>query len=161
MKCGVPIALGTDMFVASCWGTLHYALRSKHLLVAMGRLVSCCAHCVLHRGLSVVTGTNGKEAEFLVECGMTPAQAVEAATVNGPLTLGKQAPCSGQLKAGYDADVIVLSESPLADIKVLGNAKKVLKVWKGGKLQKPIQDVAGPSGRAYARWDQAYESERQ
>ena len=91
-----------------------------------------------------------------MDCGMTAAQAIESATANGPLTLGKRAPLSGQLREGYDADVLILDSNPLEDIRVLGDPKKVLKLWKAGKLEKPVQDSAGPVGHAYARWDQAY-----
>lgn len=81
-------------------------------------------------------GMNGLELGYAVDAGMTPLQAIEAATANGPLTLGLQAPLSGQLKEGYDADFIALSENPLEDIKVLANPHRVTHVWKAGKLFK-------------------------
>ena len=63
-------------------------------------------------------------------------EAVEAATANGPLTLGPQAPMSGQLQAGYDADVIAFDGDPLADLDIWGDASRVTHVWKGGELVK-------------------------
>ncbi|MGA7096417.1 MAG: amidohydrolase family protein, partial [Acidimicrobiia bacterium] len=54
------------------------------------------------------TGSWGKNAEelgFMVDAGMSPLQAIEAATANGPETLGPQAPKAGQLVEGFDADV--------------------------------------------------------
>jgi imidazolonepropionase-like amidohydrolase len=81
-------------------------------------------------------GMNGREFHWAVEAGMTPLQAIEAGTANGPLTLGPQAPKAGVLKQGYDADFITLAENPLEDIKVLEDPKKVTHVWKGGKLFK-------------------------
>ncbi len=65
-------------------------------------------------------------------------QAIEAATANGPLCLGKlgMAPLSGQLKPGYAADVIALSNNPLDDIAVLQDSSKVTHVWKAGVLFK-------------------------
>ena len=77
-------------------------------------------------------GKNGLEASNLVKAGMTPLQAIEAATANGPATLGPQAPQSGLLAAGYDADVIALDANPLEDISVLGNPERVVEVWKAG-----------------------------
>ncbi len=68
-------------------------------------------------------GNNGRELLYAVEAGMTPLQAIEAATANAPQTLGPQAPLSGQLKVGYSADVIGLSESPLRDIEVLATLR--------------------------------------
>src|SRR5262249_46460101 len=64
-------------------------------------------------------GGNGSELGYLVRLGMTPLQAIEAATATAPMTLGLQAPKSGKLEAGYDADVITVSADPLADISVL------------------------------------------
>ena len=40
-------------------------------------------------------------------------EAIEAATANGPETLGPQAPHTGQLVAGFDADVITLDDDGL------------------------------------------------
>jgi imidazolonepropionase-like amidohydrolase len=68
---------------------------------------------------------------------MTELQAIEAATANGPLTLGKSmAPMSGQIKEGYDADLIAVKTSPLLDIKVLADARNITHVWKAGRLCK-------------------------
>lgn len=41
-------------------------------------------------------GRNGEELSLMVDCGMTPLQAIEMATANGPDTLGPQAPNAGQ-----------------------------------------------------------------
>jgi imidazolonepropionase-like amidohydrolase len=49
-------------------------------------------------GTVLAAGDNGKEIVYAVEASMTPLQAIEAATANGPLTLGSQAPASGQIK---------------------------------------------------------------
>lgn len=81
-------------------------------------------------------GMNGGELRCAVNAGMTPLQAIEAATANAPQTLGAQAPLSGQLKADYDADFIALAENPLKDIDILGKPEKILHVWKGGRLYK-------------------------
>jgi imidazolonepropionase-like amidohydrolase len=67
---------------------------------------------------------------------MTPLEAIEAATAVGPATLGPQAPLSGQLRAGYDADVITLSGDPLADISVLATPSQITGVWTGGRQVK-------------------------
>ena len=61
-------------------------------------------------------GTNGTELVHLVALGMTPRQAIEAATATAPRTLGPQAPRSGLLAEGYDADLITVDGDPLADI---------------------------------------------
>ena len=81
-------------------------------------------------------GTNGRELVHLVEAGMSPLAAIEAATHNGPLTIGPQAPQSGQLVSGYDADVIAVSGNPLDDIGLLADGNAVSHVWKAGELVK-------------------------
>jgi imidazolonepropionase-like amidohydrolase len=81
-------------------------------------------------------GQNGSEPGYLVKLGMTPLEAIEAATATGPLTLGPQAPRSGQLADGYDADVITLDADPLADIGVLADPDRITRVWTRGRLVK-------------------------
>jgi imidazolonepropionase-like amidohydrolase len=81
-------------------------------------------------------GQNGSEPGYLVKLGLSPLEAIEAATATGPLTLGSQAPHSGQLASGYDADVITLDADPLADIGVLADPDHVTAVWTGGRQVK-------------------------
>jgi imidazolonepropionase-like amidohydrolase len=81
-------------------------------------------------------GQNGSEPGYLVKLGLSPLEAIEAATATGPLTLGPQAPRSGQLASGYDADVITLDADPLADIGVLADPDHVTGVWTGGRQVK-------------------------
>jgi Amidohydrolase family len=82
--------------------------------------------------LATSWGRNGRELPLLVEAGLTPLDAIQAATANGLLTLGPQAPCSGQFAEGYDADLITLDGEPLADITILANPSHVAGVWKAG-----------------------------
>jgi imidazolonepropionase-like amidohydrolase len=81
-------------------------------------------------------GQNGAELGHLVDLGLTPLQAIESATAIAPRTLGPQAPRSGQLAAGYDADVITLDADPLADIAVLASPGHVTGVWIAGRQVK-------------------------
>ena len=81
-------------------------------------------------------GQNGSEPGYLVKLGMTPLEAIEAATAAGPLTLGPQAPRSGQLAEGYDADVITLDADPLTDIAVLADPARITAVWTRGRQVK-------------------------
>ncbi|KAL7906473.1 hypothetical protein GGI35DRAFT_487631 [Trichoderma velutinum] len=81
-------------------------------------------------------GNNPREFYWAVKMGMTPLQAIEAGTANGPETLGGMAPLSGQIKEGYDADLIAVASSPLEDIGVLMVKENITHVWKGGKLYK-------------------------
>ncbi len=82
-------------------------------------------------------GQNGSEPGYLVKLGMTPLEAIEASTANGPLTLGPQAPRAGLLAEGYDADVITLDADPVADIGVLAQPAHITAVWTKGRQVKP------------------------
>jgi imidazolonepropionase-like amidohydrolase len=91
----------------------------------------------------VYWGLNGKELVLMVEDGgMTPLQAIEAATANGPRTLGPQAPQSGLLRAGHLADIIAVTDDPLRRIASLADPEKIVCVWKDGKLavERPLAE---------------------
>jgi imidazolonepropionase-like amidohydrolase len=94
-------------------------------------------------GLPNSWGRNGSELVHLVAHGMTPLQAIEAATATGPATLGRQAPRSGRLAAGYDADVITVDADPLADISVLATPARVTAVWTRGRQVKGAGTAPG------------------
>lgn len=81
-------------------------------------------------------GRNGQEIRHLIEAGMAPIDALEAATATGPETLGPQAPLSGRLEADYDADVIALDFNPLEDWSPWGDPARITHVWKAGEKVK-------------------------
>jgi imidazolonepropionase-like amidohydrolase len=95
--------------------------------IAMGTDIS-----ISGAGLANSWGRNGRELPLLAQAGLTPLEAIQAATANGPLTLGPQAPRSGQLADGYDADLITLDADPLADITILADPAHIAGVWKAG-----------------------------
>ena len=73
-----------------------------------------------------------KEFGALVRGGMTPLEALRAATSNGAELLGK-ATDIGSLEAGRYADIVAVDGDPLADITVM---EKVVFVMKGGEVYK-------------------------
>lgn len=79
-------------------------------------------------------GKNAMELHYAANAGMSPLQIIEACTATPPEVLGKHAPLAGQLKEGYDADMIAVTTSPLDDIDVLTNPENITHIWKGGKL---------------------------
>jgi imidazolonepropionase-like amidohydrolase len=81
-------------------------------------------------------GSHGLEATLLDEVGMEPLDVIEAATANGPATLGRQAPRSGVLRQGFDADIVIVDGNPLRDISVLADPSRITAVWKAGTLVK-------------------------
>lgn len=77
-------------------------------------------------------GRNADEFELMVKHGMTPMQALEAATVNAADLLGLSADV-GTLEPGKRADLIAVDGDPLADVTVL---KRVPFVMKDGAVFK-------------------------
>ncbi|SMF62062.1 metal-dependent hydrolase family protein [Allosphingosinicella indica] len=77
-------------------------------------------------------GRNADEFELMVKHGMTPATAIQAATVNAADLLGL-ADQIGSLEAGKAADIIAVAGDPLSDVTVL---KSVGFVMKGGEVVK-------------------------
>src|SRR6266849_5815697 len=76
-------------------------------------------------------GQNTRELGWFVKAGMTPEQALQAATVNGAALLGKEKEL-GAVAAGYFDDMVAVQGDPLADISVtLNNVKWVMK---GGEV---------------------------
>ena len=77
-------------------------------------------------------GTSGKQFAFMVKYGMTPMQAIQAATSNAADLLG-HANELGSIKAGKYADLIAVSGDPLKDITLL---ERVDFVMKAGRVYK-------------------------
>lgn len=95
------------------------------------------AGCTIALGTDTPPGVNtAVELEYAVEAGLSNLEAIRAATANGPLTVGAQAPKTGQLKVGFEADVLGLTANPVEDVRVLQDKDNIKWVWKGGKLYK-------------------------
>jgi imidazolonepropionase-like amidohydrolase len=78
-----------------------------------------------NHGIGTIIGIEG-----LVELGMTPAQAITAATRNGALACRKLDEY-GTIEAGKLADLLILEADPLADIR---NIRKLKSVMKEGRI---------------------------
>ncbi len=76
-------------------------------------------------------GQNTRELGWLVKAGMTPAEALAAATVNGAELLGR-ADRLGRVAPGYFADIVAVDGDPLRDIDVV--IEGVRWVMKGGRV---------------------------
>ncbi len=63
-------------------------------------------------------GRNADEFELMVKWGMTPVEAIKAATVNAADLLGLASEI-GTIEAGKSADLIAVAGDPLADVRVL------------------------------------------
>jgi imidazolonepropionase-like amidohydrolase len=90
----------------------------------------------LQAGVKIAFGTDvggfewtinpAKEFPLMVEYGMTPAQALHAATVSGAELVDMRSQI-GSVEPGKLADLIAVSGNPLSDIRVLQNVRFVMK----------------------------------
>jgi len=84
-----------------------------------------------------------RELQNLVEAGLTPYAAIKAGTVNAAAFLGDDS--FGMVKSGKRADLILVSDNPLADVS---SVKRICGVMVKGqwlphqKLQRMLDDIA-------------------
>jgi len=71
-----------------------------------------------------------REMELLVDAGIPPLEVISIATQGGARFLGK-ADEMGTVEEGKQADMVLLSGDPTADID---NAKQIAAVIKGGRI---------------------------
>jgi imidazolonepropionase-like amidohydrolase len=76
-------------------------------------------------------GHNGAELRHLVDAGLTPMQAIVAATKTAAACV-EMAPDIGTLEVGKYADLLVVDGDPLADVSVLDGGDHLALVMKGG-----------------------------
>ncbi|HEY2121919.1 MAG TPA: amidohydrolase family protein [Candidatus Acidoferrum sp.] len=77
-------------------------------------------------------GDNARQFPKMVEWGMKPIDAIQAATINAADLIGLPGKI-GSLESGHYADLIAVNGDPLTDVKVLEDVKFVLK---GGSVVK-------------------------
>jgi imidazolonepropionase-like amidohydrolase len=96
----------------------------------------------LELGVPIAAGTdagghghpkNALELKYLVEAGLTPMQALRAATQWAAQCLGLEREL-GTLEKGRVADLVVVNGSPLADVTVLLDPARIELVLKGGAV---------------------------
>ena len=76
-------------------------------------------------------GDNGKQFAKMVQWGMTPLQAIQAATLNASDALGRKD--VGVIEPGRYGDLIAVRGDPLRDVSLLEHVDAVVK---GGRLVK-------------------------
>ena len=84
-------------------------------------------------------GDNAQEFSLMVKAGMTPADAISAATFNAADLIG-DSPDIGSVQAGRYADIVAVKGDPLKDISVLEDMDFVMKAGKVYKYDgRPVQ----------------------
>ena len=74
-------------------------------------------------------GSLGKELEAMVRGGMTPMRAILSATLEAAKALGIDRK-TGSIRAGKQADLLVVAGNPAADIRQITSVRKVLQAGK-------------------------------
>jgi imidazolonepropionase-like amidohydrolase len=87
-------------------------------------------------------GDNAKQFFYMVKFGLTPAQAIRAATSSAADLIGRSKDV-GTLEPGKFADVIAVTGNPLQDVRALENVGFVMK---GGEI---VKDQITPSAAAH------------
>jgi imidazolonepropionase-like amidohydrolase len=115
---------------------------------------------LIERGARIVAGSDTPfinllpgfslhdELQILVECGMRPAQALDAATrlAAEALQIGRLV---GTIEPGKEADLLVVNGDPTADIRALTRLKAVIR---GGRWLDPGALLAEADQQAAAAW---------
>jgi imidazolonepropionase-like amidohydrolase len=77
-------------------------------------------------------GENGLELALMAEAGLTPMEAIVAATRNGALAMGQEDKM-GTVEPGKLADLLVVRGDPLADLRILTQRENIEAVFVGGQ----------------------------
>jgi imidazolonepropionase-like amidohydrolase len=77
-------------------------------------------------------GTNAREIEFLARAGLTPLEALRAATTVAARAIKR--PDVGMLAPGKRADVLIFDGDPVADIASLQDPRRIAAVLQDGEL---------------------------
>jgi imidazolonepropionase-like amidohydrolase len=113
------VVAGLNKYIDRNFETLKKAMKAK-VKIAMGS-----------DAVFTGFGENTYELGWFVKAGMTPAEALKTATINGAEMLGMEKDL-GVIAAGYFADIVAVEGDPLKDINVvIHNVKWVMK---GGKV---------------------------
>jgi imidazolonepropionase-like amidohydrolase len=80
-------------------------------------------------------GSNAEELQIMVECGMTPMQAIVASTKTASECI-HMADDVGTLEPGKFADLLIVNGDPLDDIAVLQDKGKLSLIMQGGSIHK-------------------------
>ena len=112
--------------------------RALSLIRSLSRTSLTVVRDMLPRGNAFLAGCDGSvpgfclhdELQILTEAGLSPLQAIQAATINPARLLGREE-TQGSVAAGKRADLVLLEADPVADIL---NTRRIAAVIVRGRL---------------------------
>lgn len=133
----------------------HWASRSPKSLLKYDAFYLRATKIFHEEGVSLVAGTDAgiftnipgasllTELELLVEAGLTPYEALQAATYNAAKALGEEDKI-GRIAPGYRADLVLIGGDPLTDISLLKEPAGVVLngVWLNAASLNDLRDKA-------------------
>ncbi len=106
----------------------------------------------------VVPGTNAEEFDLMVQAGMEPMRAIQAATSVAAELLRRDDQI-GAVRRGYQADLVAVAGNPLDDVKVLQDVRFIMKagtiVKQPGGSGGSLSSASVPESRALCAQEQA------
>jgi imidazolonepropionase-like amidohydrolase len=123
---------------------LRRDMELERAFVAAGGLLIAGSDPVGLRGL-VPGFADHREIELLVQAGFMPVQAIQIATLNGAIFLGRQDQI-GSIEIGKNADLVVIKGDPAAHIADIENVEIVFKDGAGYDTQKLLDSAKGHYG---------------
>jgi imidazolonepropionase-like amidohydrolase len=117
-------------------GTSNAALLAR--MERRGARARAGAGVLHHAGVRIATGSDAetlpggvpRELEALVAAGLSPLEALRAATSNAAAVLGLESEL-GKLEPGFRADLVLLDANPIADIR---NVRRIFAVIQDGNV---------------------------
>lgn len=142
LKAGFDVLMGERPDTPN-WITEKLKVAQEHALLSVHRALK--AGVPIAMGTDAATpynlhGENAMELHWMTEAGLSPMQAIVAATRNAARALGWDS-WLGTLEPGKVADLIVVTGNPLDDIRIVADRRNITLVIKDGQVvarQQPI-----------------------
>lgn len=148
---------------AALWREYNYSRRSQQALRQRREqikypLIRAMTYRAQQRGVMLLAGTDAplpglfpgrslhQELRLLVSAGLSPEEALRAATINGGTAVRAWVDadaCIGVIAAGCEADLVLLAANPLEDIR---NAERIVRIFADGRAYTPeeLEALARP-----------------
>lgn len=170
----LPDARYIDPEILAEWRTKNYAHRNMPALRQVREEIKypflrTMTYRAQQKGVLLLTGTDSplptlypgrslqQELRLLVSAGLTHAQALRAATANGGIAARKWVDpdtCIGVIRAGCEADLVLLRANPLEDIRATADIAGVMadgKWFSTAKIDQLLAASIAPKPRVSSR----------